>query len=123
MNTNQCLPAQPDCESFYPNTVAIWDPSQEKYVCDCQPGYVWSLNGQGCEPDQPADCSQYPNTTLVFDPSKNDYVCDCISGYKWNATGTGCVQKADPSEAINAISSIMEALTSGMAGTNAGGRS
>ena len=115
-----CIQSRPDCQSFYPNTIAVWNAATNDYECDCLSGYEWNSSNTGCqEMVRQPDCSSIPNSQLFYDRFDNVYYCECIQGYKWNRGKTACVKRADPSQTIDAISGIIDALTgSGIGGIN-----
>ncbi len=115
-----CIDSRPDCQSFYPNSSAVWNGVTNIYECDCMLGYQWNADATACVAIPSAlDCN-VPNSVLMYDRVDKQYYCECALGYKWNRRKTKCVKRADPSETIGAIGTIIDAIAGGL-GANSGG--
>ena len=43
-----CVLATPDCNSYFQNTVAVWNAQTNQYECNCIQGYEWNATRTGC---------------------------------------------------------------------------
>ena len=86
-----CIAAKPNCESYYSNSEALWDPASNAYLCYCKQGYEWNSNRTACVVTKPDCPTIYANTEAVWNAASNAYVCDCKQGFEWNIARTACV--------------------------------
>jgi hypothetical protein len=82
---------------MYPGTTAIWDYTQNKYVCSCAQGYKWNQDIKMCVLLNDNCSATYPNSYLVFN-AQGQWQCVCIPGYQWN--GTACVQGGNRDDVV-----------------------
>jgi hypothetical protein len=83
----------PDCNAYYPNSEAKWNPQKNAYECYCKPGFDWNANRTACVQQVPDCNAYYANSEAKWNPQTNKYECYCKPGYDWNANRTACVQK------------------------------
>ena len=41
-NNNNTVRSKPDCDKYYKNSIAQWDPATNQYQCYCAQGFTWN---------------------------------------------------------------------------------
>jgi hypothetical protein len=96
-NNNNTVRSKPDCDKYYKNSIAQWDPATNQYQCYCAQGFTWNATRTECVSTSIPDCDKYyKNSIAQWDPATNQYQCYCAQGFSWNAARTECVSISIP---------------------------
>ena len=96
-NNNNTVRSKPDCDKYYKNSIAQWDPATNQYQCYCAQGFTWNATRTECISTSIPDCDKYyKNSIAQWDPATNQYQCYCAQGFSWNAARTECVSISIP---------------------------
>ncbi len=86
-----CVLSQPDCQSYYAHSHAVFNQQTNKYECWCDDGYEWNADRTTCIQKVPDCPSYYAHSHAQLNPQTNVYECWCDQGYAWNTDRTACV--------------------------------
>ncbi|MBK8517349.1 MAG: hypothetical protein IPL55_14020 [Saprospiraceae bacterium] len=96
-NNNNTVRSKPDCDKYYKNSIAQWDPATNQYQCYCAQGFTWNATRTECISTSIPDCDKYyKNSIAQWDPATNQYQCYCAQGFSWNAARTECISTSIP---------------------------
>ena len=89
-----------DCTA-YGGSVPVWEQTQNRHLCGCSAGYIWSADRTHCEKELPPDqlcAARHPGSVADGRGSNGKVNCSCPGGYTWSADMTHCEKLIPPDQ-------------------------